>query len=208
MLFIYASDKSTSNTCWLFYYQRIRINCWTGCFTTFHIKPRLVPIAPSSSKLLWIKLQLVIPRRVLQFNKLWTRTSFNLYFVFDAKTIKNGIVSFKKKLRWSLLQILCMSIALKGCLTLLRWFLYSAIYWARGLTGIGGGVGLAGVHDWMVDTCWAAPPDSARLRHTRQSPHTTHPPSRTSTTTRSQTLNTGVQCLETSNCDINVYLYT
>ena len=165
----------------------------TSCiFTTFHIKPRLVPIAPSSSKLLWIKLQLVIPRRVLQFNKLWTRTSFDLYFVFDAKTIKNGIVSFKKKLRWSLLQILCMSIALKGCLTLLRWFLYSAIYWARGLTGIGGGVGLAGVHDWMVDTCWAAPPDSARLRHTRQSPHTTHPPSRTSTTTRSQTLNTGV----------------
>ena len=78
-------------------------------------------------------------------------------------------------------------------------------YILRGLTGIGGGVGLAGVHDWMVDTCWAAPPDSARLRHTRQSPHTTHPPSRTSTTTRSQTLNTGVQCLETSNCDINVH---
>ena len=91
-----ASDKSTSNTCWLFYYQGIRINCWTGCFTTFHIKPRLVPIAPSSSKLLWIKLQLVIPRRVLQFNKLWTRTSFDLYFVFDAKTIKNGVVSLKK----------------------------------------------------------------------------------------------------------------
>ena len=83
----------------------------------------------------------MIPRRVLQFNKLWTRTSFDLYFVFDAKTIKKmGLYQLKNSYttKINIKEIYLSKFA--AMVSLL-------IFILRGLTGIGGGVGLAGVHD-------------------------------------------------------------